>query len=320
MSNWLGYYGPVIIGGQTFNVFFDLSSSDFWVPSIRCDSFACKGRRRFNESLSETFEYIGTPFIVDYDETTEVHGFLGKDQLSVGGIEHIDQKFGLTNEETGFFNYVEFDGMLGMGFGSISAENVTTPFSNMVNQKDINPYFGFHFRQLNDTNYVGTLTLGEIDSTKLSGSFSYNKVSKINDTYMYWMTMVDGVSINDNKLKYEQKIAVFDTVYPVIFMPPDDADAYHKLINGSKLIPSFLKGVYVVPCNTTDHVEFIFGKNSYSINPIFSHYTHDDCMSSVQYIDSGYNNTWVFGEAFLRDYYSVYNIDNFTIGLAPVSK
>ncbi|RIB26144.1 aspartic peptidase domain-containing protein, partial [Gigaspora rosea] len=245
----------------------------------KCDSFACDGRRKFNESLSKTFKHIGTHFTIYYGQT-EVHGVLGKDKLSVGRIKHVDQIFGLSHEENGFFNLVEFDGMFGMGFGSLSIENVTTPFSNMVNQKGINPYFGFHFRQLNDTDYVGTLTLGEIDSTKLSGSFSY--LSKINNTYKYWITKVDGVSINDHKLKYKQKMAVFDIGYPVIYMPQDDADAYHKLINGSRFIPSDIGGVYVVPCNTTDNVEFIFGKNNYSINPLLGSHDFGDCASSVQ--------------------------------------
>ncbi|CAG8777542.1 19766_t:CDS:1, partial [Gigaspora rosea] len=57
----------------------------------------------------------------------------------------------------------------------------------------------------------------------------------------------------------------------------------------------------------------------YSINPLLGPHAFGDCASSVQPLDID-ENTWIFGEALLRDYYSVYNIDNFTIGLAPLSK
>ncbi|KAF0559391.1 acid protease [Gigaspora margarita] len=274
MSDWLGYYGPVIIGGQTFNVFFDLSSSDFWlVPSVKCGSFACYGCRKFNESLSGTFENISTSFTIYYGPT-EVYGFLGKDQLSLNLM--------------GCLVWV-----------------LTLLVLKML-------------QLLFQTCYVGTLTLGEIDSTKLSGSFSYNELSKINDIYKHWITKVDSVSINNNKLKYEQKMAIFDIAFSAIVMPSDDAIAYHKLINGSRFIPLDPHGVYDVPCNTTDNVEFIFGKNSYSINPIFGPDGYGCCLSSVQTLDID-KDTWIFGETFLRDYYSVYNIDNFTIGFAPIS-
>ncbi|RIB16255.1 aspartic peptidase domain-containing protein, partial [Gigaspora rosea] len=145
-SNVSGYYGPITIGGQTFNVMFDTGSSDFWVPYSNCTS--CANHTKFNQSLSETFKYIGNSFSISYGGVAGLSAFTAKDNLLVGNIKSVDQIFGLVINETGNLNEAEFDGVFGMAFDALSVENATTPFSNMVKQKTVkNPYFSFYFQR-----------------------------------------------------------------------------------------------------------------------------------------------------------------------------
>ncbi|CAG8790478.1 17833_t:CDS:1, partial [Racocetra fulgida] len=137
------------------------------VPSPPCQC----GRHQFNSSLSKTFRKIGNKFINHFGATT-VNGTLGEDILLAGGIKS-DQIFGLILSENGFFNFAPYDGVFGLGFDSVSNFNTTSPFSKMVKQKAVkNPYFGFHISR---KDVGGTLTLGDIDTTKFTGKLSYNK-------------------------------------------------------------------------------------------------------------------------------------------------
>ncbi|RIB24411.1 aspartic peptidase domain-containing protein, partial [Gigaspora rosea] len=206
------YYGEITIGNQTFKTIFDLGSSDLWIPSQDCTTYSCSNHKRFNESLSETFEPIGTPFTIEYGAGSVI-GITGKDNVLVGGIKSIGQIFGLAQEEDGgLFISAEYDGIFGMGFDALSEINTATPFSNMVKQKAVtNPYFGLYLQRSNDNGDVGTLTLGDIDTTKFTGKLSYNNVSTIKGEYKAWIIDVDDISINGNKLNFKTRKALFDT-------------------------------------------------------------------------------------------------------------
>ncbi|CAG8615079.1 14477_t:CDS:2, partial [Gigaspora rosea] len=316
ISNILGYYGEITIGNQAFNTLFDLGSSDLWIPSQNCTQTSCSIHKRFNESLSKTFIPIGMPFSIVY-QAGDVYGITGKDNVLVGGIESVGQTFGLVQrEEASVLLKSEYDGIFGMSFDDINDMNTTTPFSSMVEQKAVtNPYFGLYLQRSNDTGHVGELSFGNIDTTKFTGNLNYNNVSTIHGKYQYWILDVNDISINGNKLNFSNRQAIFDTGSNMVFMPSEDAATYHQFIDGS----STDDGTYTVPCDLTDQVAYIFGGISYNIDQSDLVTGNDGvvCYSSVQ---SGVDDMWLIGDVFLRNVYSVYNIKEFTIGLAPISK
>ncbi|CAG8588055.1 28250_t:CDS:1 [Dentiscutata erythropus] len=294
------------------------------IPSLNCTSPACRKHNRFNENLSKTFTLIGTPFVMAYGNS-DVHSMsavIAKDNLLVGGVETVDQMFGLTLEEGDSFIEEEFDGILGLGFDGNNAEGVTSPFSNMVKQKAVkNPYYGLYLNRQNDKNDMGLLTLGDVDTTKFTGNLNYYNVSAVEGLYKYWMIDLDDVSINGNKLNYRKRKVVLDIGGFMTYMPFDDVVTFHKYIKGSS---QDSKGFFHVPCNITDQIAYIFGGISYSLEPsdlIYKSADHD-CISSVQptigtVVDE---YSWAVGYSFIRNVYSVYNIEDFTVGLAPVAK
>jgi hypothetical protein len=67
----------------------------------------------------------------------------------------------------------KFDGILGLGFTSISIDGTTTPFENLIKQNKLDqPLFSFY---LGD-NGPGELTFGGYDSSKFIGELQYVKV------------------------------------------------------------------------------------------------------------------------------------------------
>lgn len=97
------YYGPIYIGTppQEFNVIFDTGSSNTWVPSKECRSFACLLHRRYDSSASSTFQANKTAFAIRYG-TGSVEGFISEDSMKVGGIKIENQGFGEVTKEPGF--------------------------------------------------------------------------------------------------------------------------------------------------------------------------------------------------------------------------
>ena len=72
-------------------------------------------------------------------------GFVSGDQVCVAGVCGEDQLFAEATHEPGIaFLAAKFDGILGMGFYSISVNGITTVFDNMVEQNVVEaPKFSF---------------------------------------------------------------------------------------------------------------------------------------------------------------------------------
>jgi phytepsin len=192
------YYGTITLGTppQIFTVLFDTGSSNLWVPSSKCPlwQISCDLHKQYDSKKSTTYQANGTKFEIQYG-TGAASGFLSQDSLGIGNVIVQNQVFAEITAEPGItFLAAEFDGILGLAFQSISVDNVTPVWYNLVAQKLVtSPMFAFWLNR--DPNagpgQGGELYLGGTDPSHYTGAFTYVPVSDPT----YWQFSMDALAV-----------------------------------------------------------------------------------------------------------------------------
>jgi saccharopepsin len=120
---------------QDFKVVLDTGSSNLWVPSSKCNSIACFLHAKFDSSASSTYKANGSEFEIRYGSGS-LSGFVSSDALDFAGLKIKNQLFAEATEEPGLaFAFGRFDGILGLGYDTISVNHITPPLYELINQK-----------------------------------------------------------------------------------------------------------------------------------------------------------------------------------------
>lgn len=99
-----------------------------------------------------------------------------------------------------------FDGILGLGYDTISVNHITPPFYNMINNKLLDePVFSFRVGSSEEDG--GEAVFGGIDSKAYSGKITYVPVRR----KAYWEVELEKVSFGDDVLELENTGAAIDT-------------------------------------------------------------------------------------------------------------
>ncbi|KAM0735583.1 Lysosomal aspartic protease [Formica fusca] len=312
LTNYLDmeYYGEISIGTppQTFTVIFDTGSSNLWVPSQKCqsDNQACALHHRYDSSKSTTYEANGSPFAIQYG-TGSLSGFLSTDVVNVAGLNVQHQTFAEATSEPGTtFVYAPFDGILGLGYDTISEDAVTPVFYNMVQQGLVEqPIFSFYLNQDDSSTEVGELIFGGTDPDHYVGEITYVPVTREG----YWQFTMDGVTVGDNNVAGSYQ-AIADTGTSLIVGPSD------VIYNINQYIGADNYGN--VDCNQLPNlppINFVLNSVTYGLTP--DDYIIQDQGTCISGFSGSDSPLWILGDVFLRRYYSVYDLGNNQVGFAP---
>jgi len=245
---------------QTFKVVLDTGSSNLWVPSSECGSIACYLHTKYDSSSSSTFKKNGTEFAIQYGSGS-LSGFVSQDHMTIGDLKIKDQLFAEATEEPGLaFAFGRFDGILGLGYDTISVNKIVPPFYNMVEQGLLDePVFAF---------YLG----GEADESEaiFGGVNKDHFTGKITEIPLrrkaYWEVDLDSITFGDSTAELESTGVILDTGTSLIALPTTLAELLNKEMGATK----GYNGQYSVECEKRDSLPdltFTLSGHDFTIGP-----------------------------------------------------
>ncbi|KAI0308568.1 aspartic peptidase domain-containing protein [Amylostereum chailletii] len=291
---------------------FDTGSSDLFLPGASCGS-TCAGHTLYNPNSSTTAKSLGMSFSLAYGDGSTVSGTQYTDTVSVGGIKVAGQTLGAATKYSTGFGSKQFpaDGLMGIGFKSISVYNANPPFQSMVAAGAITaPVFGFKLSTSGSELY-----LGGTNSKLFSGSFTYVPVT----TQGYWQVNLGAVTVNGKKV-VSSTSSIIDTGTTLIVGDTTNVKAVYAQIPGSK---STGGGTYSIPCNFSTPLTLTFGSKQFTINPSTFmvgkvSLGSSQCLGGLVADDSIGNKLWIVGDVFLRNVYTVFDVGNAHVGFATL--
>jgi len=314
------FYGPIKIGGQDFKVIFDTGSANVWVPGKACGFLTCWMHPRYNEAKSKTYEKDGRQYKVQYG-SGPVEGIFSKDTVTVGSIDVKGQLFAEVNKVSfGPLNIAfaagKFDGLLGLGFKSISQYQIPTPFESMVEQKLIDePVFAFYLQQ--DAAQQGELIFGGIDKSHYTGELV--DVPLTSETY--WEVSLDAMTFGGKPVISSAQKAIIDSGTSMLAGPKEQVAALAKQV-GAK---SVMGKEYMIDCSKKSSLpdlvvtlgghEFTLTSNDYVLQ------ISGKCLFAFIGIDvpPPHGPLWIMGDIFMRKYYCVFDYGNKKMRIAPAA-
>ncbi|XP_057584107.1 pregnancy-associated glycoprotein 2-like [Hippopotamus amphibius kiboko] len=311
----VAYLGNITIGTppQEFSVVFHTGSSDFWVHSTHCYSAACRKHKLFNPHLSTTCRLSGRPFNLKYT-SGGIDGFLVYDTIRIGKFIDLGQALGLSQKLIGFTNCV-FDGVLGLGFPSLSQAGIIPVFDNLKTQGMISqPVFAFYLSNGKENGSV--MMFGGVDHSYHKGELKWIPVSRTH----FWQITMNRITMNGRTVGcFNGCQGILDTGGSMLLGPMELVNTIQKLIR-ARLI-----GLeYMVPCSIIRQLPsiiFTINGNDYPV-PAEAYIWKSPqgiCFSTFGGRTQIWRQTetWILGDVFLRLYFSVYDRGNNRIGLAP---
>jgi hypothetical protein len=315
------FYGPIKVGGQEFKVVFDTGSANVWVPGKACGFFTCWFHPRYDESKSSTHETDGRKYSVQYG-SGPVEGVFAKDTVTVGSIDVKGQPFAEVSKVSfGPLNIAfamgKFDGLLGLGFKSISQYNIPTPFESMIDQKLISEsVFAFYLQD--DPSEEGELVIGGIDHSHYTGELV--DVPLTSETY--WEVSLDSMKFGGSSVISSPQKAIIDSGTSLLAGPKEVVDDLAKKVGAT----SVLGKEYIISCNKTSslpNLDITLGGKAFTLSPddyVLS--VSGQCLFAFTGIDvpPPRGPLWIMGDIFMRKYYCVFDYGNKKMRIAPVAK
>ncbi|KAL3951749.1 hypothetical protein ACCO45_013466 [Purpureocillium lilacinum] len=308
------HFSEITIGNppQSFKVVLDTGSSNLWVPSQSCNSIACYLHSTYDSSSSSTYKKNGSSFEIQYGSGS-LSGFVSNDDMSIGDLKIKSQDFAEATNEPGLaFAFGRFDGILGLGYDTISVNHIVPPFYNMINQKLLDePVFAFY---LGDKDEGSEAVFGGVDESHYTGKIEYIPLRR----KAYWEVDLDSIAFGDEVAELDNTGVILDTGTSLNVIP----SALAELLNAEMGAKKGYNGQYTIDCAKRDSlpdITFSLSGSNYSL-PATDYILEisGSCISTFQGMDipAPAGPLAILGDAFLRRYYSVYDLGKNAVGLA----
>lgn len=312
------WYGKISVGtpAVTYTVDFDTGSSDLFLPASSCGS-TCSGHTKYNPSSSSTSKALGKSFTLSYGDGSSVSGKQYTDTVKIAGLTSTKQTLGAATKYSSGFESANFpaDGLMGMGFQSISEYNAPPVFQNLVSEgQTSSSVFAFHLAESGSE-----LTIGGLDSSVYSGTPAYTSVTQQG----YWQINFDSLTVGGSEAVGSTS-AIVDSGTTLVIGSTDGVSAFYAQIPGSQDASSTVgAGFYTFPCDSTlPSVAFTIGGKSLDMSASLNFGPvsdgSSDCVGSIVADSSIGSEFWILGDAFMRNFYTIFDYGKSRVGFATL--
>jgi len=331
------YFAQVSVGtpSQTFDVVLDTGSSDLWFASTNCIGCVQAGAE-FNPQKSSTIQVGNERVTMNYGSGTAV-GTIARDTVTMGPFTVNPQVLVTVDQASQGLIDGALVGIMGLAFPGI-ANTQSTPFwQGVLNQNALtNPEFSFFItRFINDQNaqteeFGGVLTLGGTNSTLFQGNIDFQSFSLGDNGGGFWLQTVSGVSVGGNNVNIGPlNTAAIDTGTTLIGAPTAAVNAIWRAVPNSAALTGNMTGFFSFPCNTQLTIALSFGGPSWPISMAdlnLGTVSAGQCLGGIFDLGAGTNvkpqpgePSWIVGDTFLKNVYSVFRANPPAVGFAQLS-
>ena len=142
---------------------------------------------------------------------------MSQDTLQIGDLKVKNQDFAEATSEPGLaFAFGRFDGILGLGYDTISVNHITPPFYNMLNQGLLDsPVFAFYLGDADDTGDESEAIFGGIDKGHYTGELTTIPLRR----KAYWEVDLDAITFGEATANLDSTGVILDTGTSLIALP-----------------------------------------------------------------------------------------------------
>jgi len=309
------YYGPIYVGTppQLFQVSFDTGSSNFFVPSIQCNSYACMSKNRYVHGKSSTYKANSTYISIEYGPNSAT-GYLSMDTTTWAGIAIPNITFMEATAMAGDYWVIsQFDGVMGMAWTSVSVDKIPPVYTTMFNMGLV-PGNSFAVYLTTKVNAQGSsLTLGGYNALYSKGDWNYFPV--IRDAL--WLVNVTSISVNGQKVMVQGPIiAAVDTSSPGMVGDHALVDAitrYMPFLNENCSNINKLPNVTI----TIGTVNYVLTPQNYVLQTVGNNNQTfcENSWAAVNFPDR-YANLLLLGDSWLKTFYTYFDYGNNRVGFS----
>ncbi|KAI5475211.1 hypothetical protein MNV49_001722 [Pseudohyphozyma bogoriensis] len=301
---------------QNFIINFDTGSADLWVPSY--NSSLAGTHSTYDPADSSTSSPVNGTYGILYGDGSTTSGPIFSDTVSVAGLSVKKQVFAAVTEESDSFSTLLYDGIMGLGFKSLSKLGATTFFGNLEASGQIRSNV-FSMRIASTEEGGSELMLGGVDRKKFSGDMEWVDVT----AEAYWM--IDG-NVGINKQVLASQSLIVDSGTTLIIAPPSEAEKFYAQIEGAVASTEY-EGYYTAPCSSLNSADLYlkFGSSSSEwvvpadyFNLGLTEVGSSECFGAVTSQDIGID-AWILGDVFMRSVYTIFDAGNTRVGFATLA-
>ncbi|KAJ6780742.1 hypothetical protein PWT90_10875 [Aphanocladium album] len=298
------YYGNGQVNTQTLSIKFDTGSKTFYYPGPSCPSNECPAKVRYNEQGEDEHNVTTTAFGGTGNGSSRT-GETFLDTVTIAGIRVEKTQIVSMTQRVGS---PAQRGIMGLSFGLLQGKPATFFEAAMAQGKvAANEVSFFLGRLVSGTQGKSELTIGGRNPAHYTGNLETLPVVD----YRHWNVEMDGFVLNGQLVPNTNGIATMDTGTSLIIGPELQAAAFWAGVPGSKGVKSKSHPYtfYEFPCNAKFTFALRLNGKDFNIDPKDYSIKIIGNGKCTGLIAGGPFDTWITGDSFLKNWYSIYSYD-----------